>query len=104
MHVHVSGAQHYFDVQTNSFSLMIDQSIFSFEETHKSIQVFEGDVYCPATTCSQQNCVYVHTWKEIDENSHECKACCGVLNIHFNEQIWKIMLFLAVLFCQKRKS
>ena len=39
MRVHVSGAQYFFEEQTNSFFLKFGQGMYVFEETKKSIQM-----------------------------------------------------------------
>ena len=47
MCVGVSGAQYFFEEQTNSFFLSHGQGVYIFEESPKSIQDVIGDVYCP---------------------------------------------------------
>ena len=57
------------------------------EEAQKSIQGKIGDVYCPGRFCLRQSCVYVQTWKELDQGSYDylqCKACCRFQNTLFN--------------------
>ena len=63
MHTHVSGAKN----KSIRFFLKSDQMILVFEDTQKSIEDFNGNVFCPGTYCCRQKCVYVYTWKAIDE-------------------------------------
>ena len=50
------------------------------------------DVYGP--TCRNKKCVYISTHKTTSfYDCKKCKACCHVLNIPFNDQKPKIMLF-----------
>ena len=51
-----------------------------------------GDVYCP--TCGIEKFVYVSTKKTTSfYDCKNCKACCNVLNIPFEDQKPTIMLF-----------
>ena len=61
----------HFEEQTNSIFFKCDKGIYIFEETQKSIQDINGDVYCPGRNCLQQKRVYVHTWTENDESCYE---------------------------------
>ena len=66
------------------------------KETQKSVQDVIGDVSCPGRYCSREKCVYVQTWKKNNENYYDrlqCRACCQVLNIPFEDQQPTIMLF-----------
>ena len=61
-----------FDEQSTPFFLKCGHGIYVFEDTQYSIQDNIGDVFCPERYCSRQKCVYIHTWKENDENCYEC--------------------------------
>ena len=67
-----------FDDQTNSFFLSLDQGVYIFEETPKSIQDVIGHVYFPGKYCSnREKCVsfdgYVTTPISI-QGRGECEA------------------------------
>ena len=84
-----------FEQQTNSFPLKFSQGIFISPETQKPIQDAIRDVYCP--TCPNKKCVYISTNKT--SSFHDCKeykACCHVLNIHFQDQNRQICCLAAM--------
>ena len=53
------------------FFLLGKQFIHCFDVTQKSIQHIYGGVFCPGRYCSEEKCVYIHTWKENDKSNNE---------------------------------
>ena len=59
-----------FEEQTKFF-FKFGQRIYNSEDTQKSIQDNNGDVYCPERFRSRQKWVYVLTWKESVKSCYE---------------------------------
>ena len=70
-----------FEDQTNSFFLSLGQGVYIFEVNPKSVQDFNGDVYCPGKYCfNREICEggYVKTPRSI----YACGKCGDWLFVH----------------------
>ena len=75
---------------------MCHQGINIFEDVQKTNKNVIRDACCPGRYCARQNCVGSYTWRENGGSCYEglqCKACCQVLNISFEDQTLAIKFF-----------
>ena len=113
VHLNVSSAQ-YSISGTNIFVFFevwpSDLYFSFFEATQLSIQDNIGAVFRPGRYCSRRKCVYVHTWKENDENCYECLQYKSVMRHCEHSSNWpKTKTFVGRrrwhwLLCQKNES
>ena len=65
-----------FECQTNSFFLSLDQGVYIFEETQKSIQDVIGYVFCPGKYCSnREKCESLDGYVTTPRSIHGCGKC-----------------------------
>ena len=83
MCVGVSGAQYFFEEQTNSFFLSLGQGVYVFEERPKSIQDVIGDVYCPGKYYfNREKCESLGGQLITPRSIYGCGKCGAWLFVH----------------------
>ena len=72
-----------FDDRTNSFFLYLGQGVYIFEETPKSIQDVNGDVYCPSEYClNRKKCKSIAGYVTTPRPIYGCDKCGAWLFVH----------------------
>ena len=72
-----------FEDQTNSFFLSLGQGVYIFEESPKSVQNVNGDVYCPGKYCSnREKCEHFGAYVRTPRPIHACENCGASLFVH----------------------
>ena len=79
----VSGAQHSFEDESNSFFLSLGPGVYIFEESPKSVQDVNGDVYCPGKYCSnREKCESLGGYVTTPRSIHACGKCGAWLSVY----------------------
>ena len=72
-----------FEDQKNSFSMLLGQGVYIFEESPKSIQGVIGDVYCPGKYCfNTEKCESLDGYVTILRSIYGCGKCGAWLFVH----------------------
>ena len=72
-----------FEEQTNSFFLSLEQGVYVFEETSKSVPDVIGDVYCPGKYClNREKCESVGGYVTTPRSIYDCGKSGTWLFVH----------------------